>query len=608
MKKSKGILFYLKSYKFNSVLIKNFTIVLILFLFPVMVVGYFYYANTKDMLNNEIGLENKSLALNVRKFSDELIKQADYIATYVMSTDNVQMFMVNDWFNDDLKSKDTGLTNFVNMVPLLYNSIDSIYIYSETNNMVNTSGGVAGFSDHQDKNWYPIYEKLDNPKMVIVPRVRNDIFPQYISLIRPVFESDEKLGCIVVNMNVQKILKLFFNEKYEGERRIFIANSEGTILMSMDREDFAKNVSEVNILKDIDLSNNNKTNIEKGDSEFVISTEFSDYYDLIYINASSINIYANRINQIWKLLLILTLILIIVSFLISVIVAVNSFKPMCEIISVLEEPEKFNDFTEGVRTGNLNELKYIIGSMVKTFQHTSQIENELSVKLVQMDKSHFAMLQAQINPHFLYNTLETINWMAVNLSEKADNPVSDALYNLGEFFRLNTQSTNYFVSLGDEIRQTQIYTQILKLRYEDLFEVEWDFESNLLDIQVIKITLQPFIENSVYHGIKPKGKGKIIITGRKEHEKVILSVVDDGVGMTEDKVKDFLKTLNTDFKDNDKHIGLYNVYRRYRIVFGDKCHIDVVSKVNEGTAIKLSFPAVNFHSYKDNIETVNSLY
>ena len=237
-----------------------------------------------------------------------------------------------------------------------------------------------------------------------------------------------------------------------------------------------------------------------------------------------------------------------------------------------------------------NELMYIINSIQTHINDKTKMAEILEERMKLLRKSQYDMLQTQINPHFLYNTLETINWMAYNMSN-SENPVSKSLINLASFFR-NTLTSGYFVSIENEIKYTKEYVNILALRYGDLFDIEWDIDESILSYTIIKICLQPIIENAVYHGIKQKNdKGLIKIKGLCDDNNIILIVSDDGVGIEKDALDELNKTLSeTSFTNEKSHIGLSNVNQRIKIIFGDSYGIHVESTVGVGTDVYVTIP------------------
>lgn len=199
------------------------------------------------------------------------------------------------------------------------------------------------------------------------------------------------------------------------------------------------------------------------------------------------------------------------------------------------------------------------------------------------------MLQAQINPHFLYNTLDSIRWIAViqkNASiVKMVTALSGLLKNMAKGF-------NEKVTLRAELDFLGDYITIEKMRYMEMFDVEIDVaEEALYDAQIIKLTLQPLVENAIFSGIEPGGKnGSIRIRIWQQEEKLCISVKDDGVGMTEEKIKDIMNNPQKRKGDTMSGIGLPNVDQRIKLVYGDEYGLRIKSRVGEYTEILVTLP------------------
>jgi two-component system sensor histidine kinase YesM len=206
------------------------------------------------------------------------------------------------------------------------------------------------------------------------------------------------------------------------------------------------------------------------------------------------------------------------------------------------------------------------------------------------------MLQSQINPHFLYNTLETINWMAVDLT-KSDNKVSKAVTCLAQMFRNNVYLGDYIIPIEQEIANTKNYLDILELRYGDIFEVIWEIDDEIKHYSIIKICLQPIVENAVYHGLKPKGaNGVLKIQGEiNQKETIVFTISDNGIGMDDALLEEINRKLNDSENLMEDHIGIYNVNQRIKIVFGKQYGVVIESEDNLGTSVKIRIPVVNLH-------------
>jgi two-component system sensor histidine kinase YesM len=567
-----------------------------MFSIPFFILSELYYRNVERIAKDEIIMENNSLLYGVRDISDSIISDCDMLCTYISYNDNVQMFMVNDWFTDINSTSQKEFTQLVKALPLIYKYIDSIYVYSEYNQSVYIGERKSPIDELRDISWMEEYNKIDQVSGSTIPRLKNNNYPKLISIVKPIFIDKEKKGAVVLNINSIKLHNIITTEKYKNQSSIFLINDSGEIIMSSDQKLFGSEVTEVSYLKDVMGRDNLTSEIKEVDgTDSVISVIPSSKFGFTYISITSMQQYKDKLEQLSSQIIILVIILIILSMIFGYLTAIRSYKPVAEIIEVLEEPERFDD-TLDHRKARLNELRYIISTILKQNKANVRMKDELDSKLKLLDQSQFAMLQSQINPHFLYNTLETINWMAVDLT-KSDNKVSKAVTSLAQMFRNNVYLGDFIIPIGQEIANTKNYLDILELRYGDIFRVEWKIDKTINSYSIIKICLQPIIENAVYHGLKPKdAPGVLRIEGTICNEKDILfTITDDGVGMSKQQTDEINQKLNDSQNQMEDHIGIYNVNQRIKIVFGKDYGVRIESEEKVGTSVKIMIPMVSLH-------------
>lgn len=584
---------HIKSFKFNSMFIRTFLQVFIMFSIPFFILSDLYYRNVENIAKDEIIMENNSLLYGVRDISDTILSDCDMLCTYISYNDNVQMFMVNDWFSDINSKSLKDFTQLVKALPLIYKYIDSIYVYSEYNQSVYVGERKSPINELRDISWMDEYNKIDNISGSTIPRIKSNNYPKLISIVKPIRIDNVKKGSVVLNINSVKLHNIITTEKYQNQSNIYLINDSGDIIMSSNDNQFGSSIKDIPYLHDVMESGNSSSvikNINGVDS--VISVIASAKFEFTYISITSMLHYQNKLDKLGVQIMILIILLILVSMVFAYFAAIRSYKPVADIISVLEEPNRFNTYGEH-RNTRLNELKYIISTILKQNQANEKMKDELDSKLKQLEKSQFAMLQSQINPHFLYNTLETINWMAVDLT-RSDNKVSKAVSSLARMFRNNVYLGAYIIPIHQEIDNTKNYLDILELRYGNIFEVIWDIDEGIKDYSIIKICLQPIVENAVYHGLKPKGaNGVLKIKGEIYHnEAIVFTLTDNGVGIDLKQLEQINNELNGNENQMDNHIGIYNVNQRIKIVFGKEYGLKVDSKVNFGTSVSIKIPIV----------------
>ena len=209
-----------------------------------------------------------------------------------------------------------------------------------------------------------------------------------------------------------------------------------------------------------------------------------------------------------------------------------------------------------------------------------------------LKKAELRALQAQINPHFLYNTLDTIIWMAE--SQKTDQVV-EIVSALSSFFRMSLSKGRDWITIGEEIERTKSYLTIQRMRYRDIMDFRIEADPQVLNNTVLKLILQPLVENALYHGIKNKrGGGTIVVRARQKNEdEVLLEVEDNGIGFTPEKLNQLQAELSDDSGEIklDSGFGIGNVNKRIRLYYGRQYGLSVTSEYHMGTCTTLIIPA-----------------
>ncbi len=223
-----------------------------------------------------------------------------------------------------------------------------------------------------------------------------------------------------------------------------------------------------------------------------------------------------------------------------------------------------------------------IEDMAARLDKQIELNRQEQIKLRDIELS---LIQAQINPHFLYNTLDAIVWLIeIGKNDQAEQMVTS----LSSYFRSFLSDGRDIVTVAEEKQHIQSYLEIQQVRYRDIMEYEINIDPSIEATKIPKMTLQPLVENAIYHGLKPKrGKGKIIVTGTRENGRIILKVSDTGLGMSDEELEN-LKTrvLNEDTTS----FGLTSAYKRLKLLYGEDCSFDIESEPQEGTSISIEMP------------------
>lgn len=234
-----------------------------------------------------------------------------------------------------------------------------------------------------------------------------------------------------------------------------------------------------------------------------------------------------------------------------------------------------------------------VGDLIDTYNYMTrkmeQLMEDQRKSAEELRIAEFNSLQAQINPHFLYNTMDMINWMAL---QGQTSEISSAVQKLSRFYKLTLSRKNSISTIGDEEEHVSIYLQIQNMRYHDNISFISDIPDELTEYQIPKLTLQPVIENSVLHGIleKDSKSGTIVLTGWMEDQDVVLLISDDGVGIPPDKLSDIISGSGAG-SGKGTNIAVYNTHRRFQILYGSSYGLSYTSQQGQGTEVQIRLPA-----------------
>ncbi len=235
-----------------------------------------------------------------------------------------------------------------------------------------------------------------------------------------------------------------------------------------------------------------------------------------------------------------------------------------------------------------------IGDLVDTYNYMSDEINDLldeQVKTAEKLKlQEFKALQSQINPHFLYNSLDMINWLA-QIGKRRE--VTEAVQALSKFYKLTLSKKDTRGNVGIELEHVSLYVQLQNMRYENRIQFVIDVPDTLMDYEIPKLTLQPIVENCIQHGImeKPDKTGTILITGWLEGEDLLLLISDDGVGMNEEQTASILSGDGRK-KEGGSNIGIYNTHARLQLLYGPGYGLRYESRPGQGTDTQIRLPAI----------------
>lgn len=262
---------------------------------------------------------------------------------------------------------------------------------------------------------------------------------------------------------------------------------------------------------------------------------------------------------------------------------------------------RLNDSIKDVEMGKANPVVYIGGpseiehlgkTLRDSYEQIGQLMKDMVASQEEKRKSELDALQSQINPHFLYNTLDSIVWMIEG------GKYNEAVYmitQLASLFRVALSGGKTIITIEDEMRHALNYMNIQKVRFKDAFTVEFDIDDRIKNLCTVKLIVQPILENAVYYGVKGMEDGEISVKGvLSENNDVYITVTDNGYGMNEEQLE-YLLTDNTRARKKGSGVGLINVQRRIQLRFGEQYGLKIESEPDEGTKVIIHLPAFEYN-------------
>ncbi|WP_236354889.1 sensor histidine kinase [Konateibacter massiliensis] len=328
-------------------------------------------------------------------------------------------------------------------------------------------------------------------------------------------------------------------------------------------------------------------------SIYILSEIIQEHIQLyIYYEASNFETIRNELSMqqdnAVRISLCAFAIILTSSVLVSMVIVKSVTKPIKELCDTTELVAR-GDFTTRAVVESDDEIAVLTNSFNDMIQKIGDLVEDIKKEQKNLRVTELKLLQAQINPHFLYNTLDTIIWLAEG---KQTEQVVNMVTSLSDFFRTVLSEGRDYITIAEEESYIRSYLEIQQFRYRDILEYEIAIDSDIHGYNILKLTLQPLVENALYHGIKNKrGRGKIWVRGRREQDGIYLEVEDNGKGMSEEELIFIRKRVKGDAETlSQRGFGLANVDERIRLNYGIEYGLRFESVLGEGTKVSVILP------------------
>lgn len=476
-------------------------------------------------------------------------------------------------------------------------NIHSVYLsIDNTDRFINSDSGIQALKDFKDQQWHDLYTSHDrNDKIWTCNRTYYE-YGRPIQLVSVFLRLNNARGVIVVNLYPDRLQAMINQTVFNQKEAVFLLNSDEEILLSNDAGTDYINKNGYSILDKItstDFKTLKPTKFKiEGKTYFATLTPETEYgyYLLSLIEEKD---YYTLSTYFSTTFIILAICAVIMSLVTSLYVTVKNVHQFYYLFDILNDAEHGKLIRQEQPKYLMDEYSLIINNVIKMFINNENLKSELAEKQHLKIKTELTALQLQINPHFLFNSLQLLDNQAYSLTNQYTE-LNTTIQKLSSILKYALSSPQEVVTLREDLEHIHSYADVNYKRYPDMFILYFDYEEEVLDSFIFRLLLQPLIENSLYHGIRPlnhyrKGLIKLKIYSRDGYLHFYL--IDNGVGIEKNRLKEIRLILGqTDLTTS--HIGLANTNSRLVLYFGPESKIHITSKCGAGTIIYFKIPQI----------------
>ncbi|WP_416151605.1 sensor histidine kinase [Salipaludibacillus sp. HK11] len=569
-----------KKYRINSIFFGSFFIFTILILIIIIFVSYRFSANqivekTTDHQKDNLYRLSEELEDNLQTFQD-----------YSVILSRQQMFRQIISGRQSLTGQPSGTTSLTNdFSNVIYSvpAIHSVEIYMNSPPVDNIQYPVRYFDlgEVYDSDWYDYledisYSWLGNRE---VETMADD--QAVISLGRKINSSRGQLQAMII-INLDPITVESWLRKYHDDSHIVLLDNDGAVVASTGNNE----IGDEQYQNLIDLSNSEETVFDDpSQDQLQMENDLIVTTTIPYVNWTVMEVtpYSEIIEGSKEMAKILSVIAVIA----TMIVLVGTFfltkkftDPIIELTKVMKSYQ-LDQSRVTLPKGYKNEFGQLFNGFEELTNRVEELYSSLKEQHQRQREAEIKALQANINPHFLYNTLDQLNWIAI---EKGNIDISRMIELLGKMLRIGLSKGESIITVDDELKYLEYYMRLQKIQLEDRFSYTIDAPKGLLDHYIPKLTFQPFVENAIIHGFRDRRIGIVEITFTEQDDLLKIEIKDNGIGF---QIDDKINVNN--------HLGGYgikNVTERLNIYYGEKSEVNIDSS-EKGTVVTILIPKIN---------------
>lgn len=561
-------------------------------LIPILILGSFAIIHFRNFASESISREIYNNLETIKLKMEEMNDEAVNIANKLMIDQRLKELLLHRYKTPlEAYLKYSGYKDIENYKTLYAKTISHIRIYSENPTILENGIFYKATKDIRQQHWYKLAHRLNGFIRWELIYEYKDLYPQYylslVRLLRDVY--NEKFGVLVINLNKLEINKILRHQPFDT----FVVNNEKLIVASSD-DHLLNTKLEIDLKKILEKNDNfiyrNGKKYKAIGIYLPLTGDNKDFYIVSMVPFDLIMGAPIRMQN-------FAIFIIIISFLASIFLIFIFSRSTSKRLSILtkavreishgswdldiplEGRDEFAQLSEDIKNMAKNIKKLIEEVYIANIQKNELLLREKEIKL--------KLLTNQLNPHFLFNTLETLHMMAICNGQK---DIADMVLKLGNILRKNIELKGNLVKLETELNLVRDYLEIQKYRFGKInYKIETHVDPSR--IYILPFLIQPIVENSIIHGLENKiDEGFIYVKVKKEEERLIISIEDNGVGMEKETLESLMSKLSKE--NNNEKIGLRNIWERIKLYYGEEYELKITSEKEKGTKVDIIIPYI----------------
>ena len=561
----------------------------------VLIVGVYLISRMNNIVVENAIKEGRYNNNSVKSRMEEVLKLAINTSDMIYQDDNLHSMLKREYDNYGQVVSAYNEYTILRDYLKYYNEFNGVEMYVDNDTLLSATGIFKVTDEIRESSWYK--KAIEDKGIITWLYKKDETTGNYsLSLVRAINSTSRgHIGVLVISINPNYLADIVNDERYKTSILV-----DGRVIYSNDLKvgeiaDLGRSEAEASYYYEINEEFN-----ENGDhlilNTFKLDKSFNNTFQVL-VNVPVDIITMESSTVINKGILIIGV--AIMSSLIVILYFSKNFSDRINILrSEMHKVVKGNFNIKKSMDGN-DEISEVYDDLYIMIESINKLIDEVYIRKIQQEKlmvkqkeAEFKMLASQINPHFLYNTLETIRMRAFC---SGDRELASIVKKLGKIMRRNLEVSNQNVSFESELELVKNYLEIQELRFKGKVEHEFNIEVNAKKYNILPLLLQPIVENAFVHGLEgTKEKGKIIVSAFEDFGYLLVEISDNGCGMSRERLEFINDNLGKTNKKENGHqsIGMGNINERIKIFYGDKYGIHVFSEVNVGTKVVLVLPAI----------------